>query len=156
MSLPLIDARAYLDCGCIDVCITSPLNTEVDHIPGFTHIISTSSPAVEGNTYTRTLLASGNGYPMWIPTSNLSLPSEYLAKGTSIGDVGILDRYGLFTFHFNIFLPSNHPCHTHGMPRNFVPLEPFSASDVRRSPNYFPPGSTIRSSGIQLTRSSYE
>ncbi|KZP23011.1 hypothetical protein FIBSPDRAFT_823884 [Athelia psychrophila] len=57
------------------------------------------------HVYTRQLLPMQYGYPLYYPEPTDDLPLELQARGTGIGDVGIIMPDGSFQFAFNIFTP---------------------------------------------------
>ena len=52
-----------------------------------------------------------------------NLPIDYRKEGIGIGDVGVLLRFGTFSYFFNIFLPADHPVNAGNVPDNFEPLD---------------------------------
>ena len=52
-----------------------------------------------------------------------NLPVDYRREGIGIGDVGVLLRFGTFSYFFNIFLPADHPVNAGKVPDNFEPLD---------------------------------
>jgi len=119
---------------------------------GFPQLVSIQNSNGNAEGYSRSLLFSGNGFPVWYPGGDLGKSIEYLQKGLGIGDVGILDREGIFDFCFNIFLPPEDPIHSHSVPREFQPiLPPPSSSEISYIPDHFKPGEAITSKGVQAT-----
>ncbi|KAF8967337.1 hypothetical protein BDZ97DRAFT_2057013 [Flammula alnicola] len=105
--------------------------------------------------YTRALLFQGHGIPVWVPPGNTAARKVFLQRGVNIGDVGVLDRYGMFYFAFNIFLPPDDPIHAGHTPREFVPFQPPpNSSELRFIPGYHKPGTVITSPGIKVARHS--
>ena len=82
----------------------------------------------------------------------MMLPIEYRRTGVSIGDVGIVDTTGEFTFLFNIFLPADHEINHGRAPSGFIPLNK-SQTTVKKSVVY-DRGSCLASSSLRRTESS--
>jgi hypothetical protein len=138
--------------------IHSPLERQHIHrnrpytVRGFPKLVSVQSSNGNAEAYSRSLLLSGNGFPVWYPGGDLGKSVEYLQKGLSIGDVGILDREGIFDFWFNIFLPLDDPIHSHSVPREFQPIQPpLIPSEIAYLPDYFKPGDVVTSKGVKVT-----
>lgn len=105
-------------------------------------------------SYTRTLLQSGNGTPLWDPMGDVG--SIDRRSSISIGDVGWFNTDGDFTYYFNIFLPRTHPgqfvC-----PPNFEPLlPPPQTAELEVNEKHFLPGATLVSPGVEVSYSSSE
>ena len=140
-------------------CVRSPLERQNNHrhrpypsVRGFPQLVSVQSSNGNAEAYSRSLLLSGNGFPVWYPGGDLGKSIEYLQKGLSIGDVGILDREGIFDFWFNIFLPLDNPIHSHSVPREFQPIQPPPIpSEITCLPDYFKPGDVVTSKGVKVT-----
>jgi len=135
--------------------VRSPLDIQ-RHRPysvrGFPKLVSVQSSNGNAEAYSRSLLLSGNGFPVWYPGGDLGKSVEYLQKGLSIGDVGILDREGIFDFWFNIFLPLDDPIHSHSVPREFQPIQPPPiSSEIAYLPDYFKRGDVVTSKGVKVT-----
>lgn len=111
-------------------------------------------------TYSRSLLSSGNGFALWDVTgSHLRGASRLeeaavLSDGLSIGDVGMLDPQGQFVFVFNIFTPAAEAIHPGNVPEDFETLQPplDTAAEVKTLPDYFKPGSIIASEGVNVNK----
>ncbi|KIL63094.1 hypothetical protein M378DRAFT_55859, partial [Amanita muscaria Koide BX008] len=52
--------------------------------------------------YTRSMLKSLAGYPLYEPQPLGELSTEYLRNGANIGDVGFVREDGVFDFLFNV------------------------------------------------------
>lgn len=131
--------------------------SETYSIHGFPRLVTVQSSNGNAEAYSRSLLLCGNGFPVWYPGGDLGKSVEYLQKGLSIGDVGILDREGIFDFWFNIFLLPDDPIHSHSVPREFQPIQPPPmASEIAYVPDYFKPGDVVTSKGVQVTVHSKE
>ncbi|KAF5319360.1 hypothetical protein D9619_008671 [Psilocybe cf. subviscida] len=77
------------------------------------------------DVYVNCLLTTTRGYPLWIPSPNMSLPTLNRKLGVSIGDVGVLTPEGGFSFLFNIFHDADHPINAAvRLPGAFVPFTP--------------------------------
>lgn len=102
-------------------------------------------------TYTRSLLSTGNGYPNWELGGNLNRPQEHIKQGVSVGDVGILDPDGDLAVSFNIFRPPGDPIQDR-LPEGFQEVIPNldRNEDIELNPNYFSPGSVISSTGVHV------
>ena len=61
---------------------------------------------------------------MWLPDPNQVLPLDYRRTGVRIGDVGIINDSGGFSFLFNICLPRDHPVNLRDLPDDFAPISP--------------------------------
>jgi hypothetical protein len=71
------------------------------------------------------MITKARGFPLWIPSSNTSLPPEYRYSGVSIGDVGVLTPEGGFDFIFNVFADAGDPVNANSeLPDDFLPLRP--------------------------------
>lgn len=93
--------------------------------------------------YARLLLPKRLGFPLWNPTPDNNLPSEYRESGIGIGDVGIITMDGEFDFLFNICVPPDHPINIqYGVPANFEHIGSIQTSKVQ---GYHPRGATIAS-----------
>ncbi|KIK54097.1 hypothetical protein GYMLUDRAFT_143387, partial [Collybiopsis luxurians FD-317 M1] len=67
--------------------------------------------------YSRILLLAKRGYPLWKPKAQgVRLPEAYKREGVRIGDVGILNGFGGFTYLFNIFHSADHAINTGRVP----------------------------------------
>ncbi|KAH9484551.1 hypothetical protein JR316_0004033 [Psilocybe cubensis] len=103
-------------------------------------------------TYARSLLMAGNGFPIWDPVGDTGRPSAHLKSGLMIGDVGYLSDEGDFQYHFNIFLPPSSEVHFNA-PANLEPLFPaLQSKEIKTETNYFAPGTVIASTGVEVTR----
>jgi hypothetical protein len=98
--------------------------------------------------YTRQLTSKDHGYPLWIPEPNENLPVEYKLKGTSIGDLGVINSRGGFDFLFNITRPADDPVNINGVPQGFSPVV-VKHKDISRIGNILPPGSFVGSSSFR-------
>ena len=74
--------------------------------------------------YNQHLSSKGRGRPIQHPEPSRTLPDAYRRQGVTIGDVGIITKFGYFDFLFNIRLPADHPINQHGNPKGFSPLSP--------------------------------
>lgn len=75
-----------------------------------------------------------DGYPLWNPSPDRSLPTLNRTRGVSLGDVGVLNPEGGFDFLFNIFCDASHPINAVvGVPDAFSPLQAPKAADIRHS-----------------------
>ena len=100
--------------------------------------------------YREQLLLKGRGTPLWIPGPSMTLPLEYRRVGISIGDVGIINPSGEFSFLFNLFLPADHPINRGKVPESFSPLHPSEAEDDNIEQDIaFGPNSYLASPSLQ-------
>ncbi|KAF9473869.1 hypothetical protein BDN70DRAFT_816630 [Pholiota conissans] len=121
----------------------------------FPRLVTVQRSNGQAESYTRSLMMTGHGFPLWYPGGDLGKPIEYLRRGIGIGDVGVLDRDGLFDFCFNIFLDADDPIHSVLVPREFKPIEGgLHHSEIRSQSHYFRPGTVIASKGITVARHS--
>ncbi|KAF8810226.1 hypothetical protein BYT27DRAFT_7069747, partial [Phlegmacium glaucopus] len=74
--------------------------------------------------YARHLELKGRGFPLWIPHPNRRLHTNYRRTGIRIGDVGIINHSGAFSFLFNICLPHDDPVNPRVLPEHFAPISP--------------------------------
>jgi hypothetical protein len=120
----------------------------VRHITTTYHDQDTSES--DSEVYARILFSKRHGYPLWFPEPFANLPTEYIAEGVSIGDVGIITAEGAFDFLFNICLPSDHPVNSGRVPPNFVPLELDLNRDIALLPDMHSPGCDVASSSVKI------
>ena len=50
------------------------------------------------STYERDMLKKGHGHPLWNTEPDVSAPPAYRQTGISVGDVGILNPSGTFSY----------------------------------------------------------
>ena len=81
----------------------------------------------------------------------MSYPTEYRKKGISIGDVGIINRTGEFSFLFNVFLPPTHPINKGKVPVGFSPINYSDIDDVEMN-IIFGPNNYLASSSMRRSR----
>lgn len=81
----------------------------------------------------------------------MTLPLEYRRVGISIGDVGIINPSGEFSFLFNLFLPADHPINRGKVPEPFSPLDPSEVEDDIEQDIAFGPNSYLASSSLHKT-----
>jgi hypothetical protein len=84
------------------------------------------------DVFTRLLMPQGNGFPLWNPEPDQTLPAAYRGEGVRIGDVGIITRDGRFDFLFNICEERESPINGGRVPDCFEKVSP---SD---EPSYYP------------------
>ncbi|KAF9525138.1 hypothetical protein CPB83DRAFT_772660, partial [Crepidotus variabilis] len=70
------------------------------------------------------LVAESRGSPLWLPGPDRRLPIDYRRKGLSVGDVGILNPDGGFSFLFNVFMSSKDSINLGRVPPSFESLSP--------------------------------
>ncbi|KAH9481496.1 hypothetical protein JR316_0006023 [Psilocybe cubensis] len=130
-----------------------PTSSKIQHVAGFPNLIEPRQHTAS-NIYCRTLLMSGNGFPLWIAT-RIELPQPYSKRTVEVGDVGYINDSGTFIFVFNLFHPSKDPLNQlfqMALPEGYVPLDPPTDNEILRIPEYFPPGSVIATNGVDVTR----
>ncbi|KAF9532754.1 hypothetical protein CPB83DRAFT_880427 [Crepidotus variabilis] len=103
-------------------------------------------------SYARSLLFTGNGFPIFDVLGDRNRSVRYLQRGVGIGDVGILDPGGDFVFAFNIFADPDDPLHADDIPPEFEQQLQPEPSEVKQIKNHFPPGTVIASKGVKVTR----
>jgi len=101
-------------------------------------------------SFTRSLMSTGNGFPVFTLAGNILRSEEHQLRGVGVGDVGTMDSEGEFDFCFNIFQPPTHPIHKATIPPNFEQFKPSTAMRSKEFPEYFPPGTVITSPGIEV------
>ncbi len=111
-----------------------------------------SSAFGSAESYSRSLLSVGNGYPIFDVIGDWDRSPLHLSRGPSLGDIGVLNPDGDFVFAFNVFAPADDPIHLNETPPNFTPLKSLEQSEVSKLPNHFPPGTVIASKGINIDR----
>ena len=120
---------------------------EKNYFP-FCNRVSTADGAAE--SYPRSMLSLGHGYPILNVVGNRNSSDLHLKRAPSLGDVGLLSSDGDFTFTFNIFTPPNDPIHVNETPPGFMPMKYPDQTEVSRIPNQFPPGTVLTSKGITI------
>lgn len=94
-------------------------------------------PEHPSRPYIRQLLRMRNGYPLYFPDRPRTLPPALIARGTSIGDVGLVQPDGSFHYAFNVFTPqADGAINCFGVPVGFYPL-PLCGRDIVAYPNKF-------------------
>ncbi|KAK0488085.1 hypothetical protein EDD18DRAFT_1335347 [Armillaria luteobubalina] len=68
--------------------------------------------------YASLILPKGHGYPLWIPEPRSNRPN-----GTQIGDLGIFNDDGGFTYLFNVCKGASDPVNENGVPPGFEPIK---------------------------------
>ncbi|KAF5375324.1 hypothetical protein D9757_009659 [Collybiopsis confluens] len=105
--------------------------------------------------YARELLLAKRGYPLWKPkTQDARLPSTYKQEGVQIGDVGILNEFGGFSYLFNIFHAADHPNNIGRVPPNFRCFPVEERLDVEEDAEEFELGAHVTSEASQISKSS--
>lgn len=83
--------------------------------------------------YRHELLFLRHGLPLWKPSPNANLPTDYLCNGTSIGDLGVLTDDGGFDYMFNVHAKATDPINSQlGTPDNFVAMDPLTDEEIRK------------------------
>jgi hypothetical protein len=98
--------------------------------------MSSSDGASE--VYGRLLLLEKLGYPLWYPDLDENLSNEYLDRGVSIGDVGIITGAGQFNFQFNV----------HEDNRAIGGFEPWPIQEASSYPNMRGPKTVIKRGAV--------
>jgi hypothetical protein len=99
--------------------------------------------------YGTLLSRKGRGYALSTPEPNKNLPVEYQRKGIQIGDVGIINPDGSFSYIFNICTPRDDPINPRSLPVDFAPIDPpIDPIDIQRLAA-FKPGSYLASPSIE-------
>lgn len=87
------------------------------------------TPQTSPEIYVHCLKSKNRGYPLWIPSPNISLPAFYRSSGVGVGDVGIITPEGGFLSFFNVLHEAMHPINTEMLlPEHFVPYVPRRSS----------------------------
>ncbi|KIK65220.1 hypothetical protein GYMLUDRAFT_386797 [Collybiopsis luxurians FD-317 M1] len=104
---------------------------------------STESPQsgsvswTEREAYARFMLPQKRGYPLWKPKpQGGNLPSIYKQKGVNIGDIGILNEFGGFSYLFNACHPANHELNLGRVPDDFEQLLDINYDDIEESEEF--------------------
>ncbi|KZP23002.1 hypothetical protein FIBSPDRAFT_858940 [Athelia psychrophila] len=101
-------------------------------------------PEHPSRPYIRQLLRMRNGYPLYFPDRPRTLPPALIARGTSIGDVGLVQPDGSFHYAFNVFTPqADGAINCFGVPVGFYPL-PLRARDIVVYTNKYPKRSVFK------------
>ncbi|KAF8629748.1 hypothetical protein AX15_003289 [Amanita polypyramis BW_CC] len=95
--------------------------------------------------YSRLMLGSGLGYPLYLPEPDGGLPLQYREVGVRVGDVGRITPDGAFDFLFNICLKADHPANPSILPDCFAPIQSVETSVQR----LFEPATRMTSDGIR-------
>ncbi|KAK0433773.1 hypothetical protein EV421DRAFT_1994059 [Armillaria borealis] len=92
--------------------------------------------------YASLMLPKGHGYPLWLPG-----PPSNLPNGTQIGNLGVLNDDGGFTYLFNVCKDASDSVNENRVPPGFEPLK-----DIRE-PRYgeLEVNSVISSSQVDLS-----
>lgn len=150
-SQPLLHLQRWFSPGSYKRLVMG--NKRASSLDSFPKLVTVQAGNGSAESYARSLMMTGNGFPLWYPGGDLGKPIKYLQRGISIGDVGTLDRDGLFDFCFNIFRSPDDPIHSGLVPREFRPLEPgLDSSEVKTIPEYFTPGEVITSQGVDVAK----
>lgn len=103
-------------------------------------------------SYSRSFLFTGNGFPIFKVARDLNRPTEYLERGVGIGDVGIMDPRGDFIFAFNIFADPDDPIHSQDIPAEFQQYPHPEPTDITVTKDFLPSGSVISTKGVHIAR----
>ncbi|KAJ7126174.1 heme peroxidase [Mycena epipterygia] len=101
--------------------------------------------------YTRLLLPTCNGYPLFRPQPFDDLPSESKRRGTEIGDVGVITPDGAFDVIFNICRAADDPNNRFGVPDGFEQVH-LGPGDVELSLSYHDLGTDLSNTVISKRR----
>ena len=121
-------------------------------VPSDSNRTQVSSFQKSNDIYERHLTLKGRGFPLWIPDPNRVLHLDYRRTGVRIGDVGIITKYGAFSFLFNICLPHNDPVNPRMLPENFAPISPPIESTDIENFVVFNDGSYLASSSVKRSQ----
>jgi len=88
------------------------------------------------------------GHALWIPEPNAYLSFPHQRRGIQIGDVGIIEPDGSFSYMFNICVPRGDSINPSGLPVDFVPTYPINPIDIVRFTR-FKSGSYLASPSIK-------
>ncbi|KIK56577.1 hypothetical protein GYMLUDRAFT_778847 [Collybiopsis luxurians FD-317 M1] len=130
--------------GSPSACSASDLSLVDTH-----HANSAENPRsvswTERESYAQFMFPQKRGYPLWKPKPQGGrLPGIYKQKGVHIGDIGILNEFGGFSYLFNTCHPANHELNLGRVPENFEQLLDIDYDDIEESEE-FEPGSHIAS-----------
>ena len=114
--------------------------------------ITGHTPRAEFEIYVDHLLCKKRGLPLWVPGPSMSFPTEYRKKGISIGDVGIINRTGEFSFLFNVFFPPTHPINKGRVPVGFSPIKYSDIKNDVETNVVFGPNNYLASSSVRRSR----
>ncbi|KIK60373.1 hypothetical protein GYMLUDRAFT_167733, partial [Collybiopsis luxurians FD-317 M1] len=130
--------------------VTTPSLTEPTQIPPINHRDTKESPS---ELYARALLLAKRGYPLWKPKpQGVRLPETYKQEGVRIGDVGILNGFGGFSYLFNVFHPASHVINVNRVPPGFEPLSIDDYYSVEEDLEGFGPGSHVASDDSAISK----
>ncbi|KAJ7735613.1 hypothetical protein DFH07DRAFT_753755, partial [Mycena maculata] len=101
--------------------------------------------------YSRLLLPTGNGYPLFHPQPFDDLPEPARRTGTAIGDVGIVTSNGSFDPIFNILRAGDDPVNRFGVPLGFERLI-LRPNSIQEQMHEHLPGAHISNSTINKRR----
>ncbi|KIK53900.1 hypothetical protein GYMLUDRAFT_106934, partial [Collybiopsis luxurians FD-317 M1] len=73
-------------------------------------------------------------------------------EGARVGDVGVLNDFGGFTYLFNIFHPADHAINAGRVPPDFHPLSTNQYYSVEEDPEEFEAGSHIASQASEISK----
>ncbi|KAF4615042.1 hypothetical protein D9613_002442 [Agrocybe pediades] len=129
----------------------SPASPKLSRDTSFPRCRVVPLPYGRAETYSRSLLPLGHGYPLWDPIGTYPRPRKHSEEGYFLGDVGRLMQDGGFRFMFNIFLLADDEVQVK-TPPNFQPLPPLQCSEIIKIDMFFPPGTVLASNGITHKR----
>ncbi|KAF5311773.1 hypothetical protein D9619_002553 [Psilocybe cf. subviscida] len=123
--------------------------TQTASFPFCNHI---KSPEGDGKSYARSLLLAGHGFPFLNPKGPVgNRPSAHVESGLCVGDVIAVNSSSSFKYFFNIFKPASDPAQSQMTPPSFEPFgTPLEDMDVKTKT--LPPGTTITSAGVNVSR----
>ena len=122
---------------------------ETNQFPIFNKVFSAPGSV---QSYTRSLLSLGNGYPIFDVVGDRKRSTLHLERGPGMGDVGLLSNRGDFVFLFNIFAHPSDPIHVDETPPGFIPMKFPEPTEMTQRPNHFPPGTVLASKAIEIHR----
>ncbi|KAF8196277.1 hypothetical protein K438DRAFT_2016830 [Mycena galopus ATCC 62051] len=105
----------------------------------------------DSQLYSRLLLPTGHGYPLFHPQPFDDLPLESRQVGTEIGDVGVVTSDGSFDPIFNICRAADDPLNRFGVPEGFERVN-LCPKDITLRELYHLPGSNVSTDRVGAHR----
>lgn len=107
----------------------------------------------DSQVYARKLFARKYGYPLYIPEPSSTLPLDFIKRGVSVGDVGIISQDGSFDFAFSLCAPgpggTSDDINCYGVPNGFQQMTIVPDYQMRRVDNRYEKGTEVLSSSIK-------
>jgi hypothetical protein len=131
---------------------SSPDRGKRTSAPGFPVLVSAHRTRGSPQSYSRSMMTLGHGFPLWLPSDGSN--TAYGEQGVRLGDVGYITSLGQFIFCFNIFEPRESPIHAR-LAQNFEPIQPgLDLSEVVRDSGAFQKGAVLLSEGLTVEKES--